>query len=486
MSRLRRHPILAILLGAAALATVAAAVMLARGHFVPRSGGTTMPSPPASRQARALYRCPMHPTMTSDHPGDCPICSMRMVPIDAAEPAATPSPTVSPRVIYRSTMNPGEISDHPGKDSMGMEMVPVEVGAPSAQAPEVEGLAGFQVPTRKQQLIGIRTSLVERARFLRTLRTVGRVVVDETRITHVHTKTDGWVESLTVNSTGERVRKGQRLLSLYSPELLATQEEHLLALRAQRSLAEGPLPDAARRAADLVQASRRRLLLYDLTPAQIDALEATGQPSRNVELYSPVSGYVLQRNVTQGERITPDTNLLDIADLSRVWVMVSVFEYELPFVRLGQPATMTLSYLPGRLFKGKVAYIYPVLEGATRSVQVRLEFPNPSLELKPEMYVEVNLQGDLGERLSIPSTAILATGIRNVVFVDQGNGYFEPREVHLGLRLPDRTEVLDGVAEGDRVVTSGNFFIDSESKLKSALESVAAPSPTPAREPDPR
>jgi membrane fusion protein, copper/silver efflux system len=391
---------------------------------------------------------------------------------------AAATPAARGRVLYRSTMNPNEVSDRPGKDSMGMEMVPVQVEEGGAGASSVEGQAAVRIPIRKQQLIGVRTTTVRRAPFVRTIRTVGRVTEDETRLRHIHTKISGWVETLWVNTTGERVRRGQPLLTIYSPELLATQEEYLLALRARKDLGEEPLPEAAKGADELLASARRRLLLFDLTPAQIDALERSGTPSRTVTIASEISGYVTKRNVTQGEKIDSDTTLLDIADLSRIWVLASIYEYELPFVKAGQQADMTLSYLPGRTYRGRVALVYPVLESATRTAQVRLEFPNPELDLKPEMFADVELHSDLGQRLSVPESAVLATGTRSIVFVARGEGYFEPREVHLGLRLPDAVEVLDGLSEGESIVSSGNFLIDSESKLKAALETAATPAPT--------
>lgn len=480
-----------LILWTAALLGLAALLLVVMVRLSGERNGARQPVSPTTAPTPAgqktQYHCPMHPTMVADRPGDCPICGMRMVPVEmedgSTDSAAEPTPaaqTLRKKVIYRSTMNPNEVSDKPGKDSMGMEMEPVEVEEGPSGAAKVEGLAAVRINSRKQQLIGVRTDVVKRAPFVRTIRAVGLVTADETRLHHVHTKIAGWIETLYVNATGEKVRKGQPLLTLYSPELLATQEEYLLALRARRDLQEGNLPEAARRSDELVESTRRRLLLFDFTLAQIEELERTRTPSRTVTLYSPISGYVTKRNVTQGERIGPDTTLLDIADLSRVWVLASVYEYELPFLKTGQAADMTLSYLPGRTLHGTITLIYPVLESATRTVQVRVEFPNPDLTLKPEMYAEVELRSDLGERLSIPESAVLSTGTRNIVFVAQGDGYFEPREVRLGVRLSAAVEVLDGLAEGDSVVTSGNFFVDSESKLKAALE--AAGVSRPARE----
>jgi len=455
--------------------------LIAGVHLFRRGGEGHDPTSSAPVGTKTLYHCPMHPAMVSNKPGECPICQMRLIPVEQPRTARTlrtqtapATPPVRRKVLYRSTMNPSEVSDNPGKDSMGMERVPVEASG-AFEGASVEGLAGVRISTRRQQLIGVRTAPVKRAPFVRRIRAVGRVAADETRLHQVHTKIEGWVETLQVNATGERVRKGQPLLSIYSPELVATQEEYLLALRAQQHAGEGTLPEIAQGSGALVESARRRLLLFDFTENQIHQLETSEKPSRTVTLFAPASGYVLKRNVTQGEKIDPNTNLLDIVDLSEVWVLASIYEYELPFVKVGQRATMTLSYLPGKTYRGRVGLVYPVLEGTTRTVQVRLQFPNPGLELKPEMYADVELQSDLGERVTVPETAVLASGTRNIVFVAQGDGYFEPREVRIGLRLPDSVEVLGGLAEGEQVVTSGNFLIDSESKLQAALEAAAAP-----------
>jgi RND family efflux transporter MFP subunit len=449
------------------------------------------------------YHCPMHPTMVSDRPGDCPICSMRMVPIEDGEGEAggseatmhgsdPPAPEVGAtghgaqpvehaqhaaapggkkKVIYRSTMNPGEVSDKPGKDSMGMDMVPEEVDEPAGGAgTAVDGRVPLKLSTQKRQLIGVRTAPVEKGPFTRTIRTVGRVTYDETRLRNVFTKISGWVEQLYANNTGQLVKKGEPLLSIYSPELVASGQEYLVAVQARKRLANSEL--SAESGERLVASARRRLLLFDLTPQQINALEDTGEVSRTTTLHAPIDGHIITRNVTQGDRIEPGTKLLDMAELSRVWVLADVYEYELPFVRLGQAATMTLSYLPARTFEGRVTLIYPVLSETTRTVKVRLEFPNPDFTLRPEMYAQVEIHADLGERLTVPESAVISTGTRDIAFVDRGGGYFEPRELKLGIRLPDRFEVLEGVTEGEPVLISGNFLVDSESKLKAALAAV--------------
>ena len=477
--------------------------MLALGVTVhvsrmPHAGPVTS----ATAQATS-YHCPMHPTMVSDRPGDCAICGMRMVPIEESEGAphsAAPgaaSPEHDPagaehaaapqaehsqpgaaagaqkKIIYRSTMNPNEVSDRPGKDSMGMDMVPEEIDAPPAGSTAVvDGRIAVKISAQKRQLIGMHTAAVEKGPFIRTIRAVGRVTYDESRLRSVFTKVSGWVERLYANTTGQLVKQGEPLLAIYSPDLVSSAQEYLLALRARDQLAGSHM--AGDSSEPLVESARRRLLLFDLTPQQIRALQESGEAPTTMTLHAPIGGTIITRSVTQGDRIEPGTKLLDIAELSRVWVLADIYEYELPFVQLGQPATMTLSYLPARRFEGRISFIYPTLSEATRTVKVRLEFPNPDFALKPEMYAQVEIHADLGERLTVPESAVISTGTRDIAFVDRGEGSFEPRALTLGLRLPDRFEVLGGLAEGEQVLTSGNFLVDYESKLKAALAAAGS------------
>ena len=273
------------------------------------------------------------------------------------------------RTIYRSTMNPSEVSDHPGNDSMGMAMVPVEVtDAAAGGPPTVEGLAPVALSARKRELLGARTAKAEIGPFVRTVRAVGLVAVDERRIQHIHTKIQGWIEHLHAGAVGDPVRRGDPLLTIYSPELLASQREYLVALD-QLGRVAATSPGVVADAELLVDAAKRRLLLQDMTPAQISSLAATREPQRVVTLYSPVSGTITGRNVSHGERIESATSLLDIADLERVWITADVYESELPFVHVGQQATIRLAYLPGRSFAGRVSLVSPIVDAATQDHQ---------------------------------------------------------------------------------------------------------------------
>ncbi len=377
--------------------------------------------------AQAVYYCPMHPEYTSDRPGECPICGMTLV--------------------KREEPQPDQAEAHP------------EAFPPGT----------VRIDPRKQQLIGIAVGEVTFGPVTHTIRTVGKVTYDETKIARVHAKIEGWIEKVHVDFVGKFVRKGQPLLEIYSPELVATQQELLLALRAKELLGRSSHRDVASGAASLYEASRKRLEFWDIPEEEIQRIQRRGEPLRTLTLYAPVSGYVLARNAFERQRVTPETELYTIADLSTVWVLVDIYEYEAPMVRLGQKATMTLPYFPGEVFHGRVVYIYPQLDNTTRTLKVRLEFPNPGLRLKPDMYADVQLQISYGQQLSVPEEAVLDSGTEQIVFVAHEGGYFEPRRVRVGPKVANRYIILSGLKPGERIVTSGNFLVDSESRLKSAL-----------------
>ena len=326
-----------------------------------------------------------------------------------------------------------------------------------------------QISPERQQLIGVRIGTVEKRPLQKVIRTNGRVEFDEKRLATISPKIGGWIEELYVDFTGAPVKKGAPLLTLYSPELVSTQEEYLAALRARQELAASPYPEVAASGNALVESARRRLRLWDISEEQIRVLEQTGQVRKSLTLYSPYGGIVLEKMAFKGMRVEPGMALYKLADLTVVWLIADIYEYELPLIRLGQQASINLSYLPGEAFTGKAVFIYPYLDAQTRTARVRFEFANPRGTLKPEMYAGVEITIRLGDKVAVPEGAIIDTGIRKVAIVEKGAGYFEPRDVKLGTKAGDYYEVLDGLKVGERVVTSANFLIDSESKLKEAI-----------------
>jgi Cu(I)/Ag(I) efflux system membrane fusion protein len=326
-----------------------------------------------------------------------------------------------------------------------------------------------QISPERQQLIGVKFGTVQKRLLERVIRTVGRIDYDERRIGIVSPKISGWIEELYVDFTGRFVRKGEPLLTIYSPELVSTQEEYLLALKAKQDWSRSPFPEVSGGGNLLAESARRRLKLWDISDAQIDKLEKSREPTKTLTLYSPFTGYVLEKMVNKGRFVDAGMALYKIADLSVVWLIADIYEYELPAIRLGQQAAIQMSYYPGETFTGKAIYIFPYLDPQTRTVKVRYEFANPHGKLKPEMFTNVEINIRAGEKLAVPEGAIIDTGIRKLVIVDKGSGYFEPREVRLGIKAGDFFEVMEGLKDGERVVTSANFLIDSESKLKEAV-----------------
>ncbi len=451
-------------------ALAAALLLLAGGAAVGcRRGGDAATKAQATKPQ---YHCPMHPTYVSDRPGQCPICKMDLVPIQASA-----APHAERRVLfYRSPMDPSIRSDVPRKDDMGMDFVPVYED--EAAGPVVSGRAMVALSPERRQLLGVRSEAVTRRHLDRTIRTVGRVAMDERRLHHVHTKYEAYVEKLYVNFIGQMVRKGDHLAALYSPELVATQQEYLLAYRAQQRLAESGIPSVAKGGADLLEAARQRLLFWDVSAEDIAALERTGQVQRTVDLHADLPGYVLQKSAVHGMRVMPADILFDIADLSAVWILADIYESDLTTVELGMAAEVTLPYQPGRTWRGRVAFVNPIVEPGTRTVKVRIEVANEDYALKPDMFADVVLRRELGDALFVPESAVLKPGDRQLVFLDRGDGRLEPREIETGARVEGGYAVLSGLVEGDKVVTSANFLIDSESSLKAVLSSMGATPPT--------
>jgi RND family efflux transporter MFP subunit len=385
---------------------------------------------------------------------------------------AKPQAAKSARKIlyYVDAMHPWYKSDKPGiAPDCGMKLAPVYEGEqPGAVAARSLPAGAVQVTPERQQLIGVEYGTAEYLDSAQTIRASARVTLDETRIAKVQSKLEGWISHVVVDFTGKYVSKGQPLLSIYSPEALATQQEYLLALRAQQIMHNNAMHEMGASTENLLMAARRRLELWDISDAQIETIRKTGEPLKDLTLYSPICGCVTERNAFPLQHITPDTMLYTVADLSTVWVIADVFEYEAANVRIGQSASMTLTYLPGRTFHGLVSYVLPQVDPVTRTLKVRIQLNNPGYVLKPDMYGEVELHGTGRRMLTVPQTAVMNSGERQVVFLDRGNGYFEPRAVTIGQQMDGRTEILSGLAAGERIVTSGNFLIDSESRMQAA------------------
>jgi Cu(I)/Ag(I) efflux system membrane fusion protein len=384
-------------------------------------------------------------------------------------------------------MNPAQTSPVPRKDEMGMDYIPVYEDEAAGAASNVEGMAVVDIDPSRQQLIGLKTADVTRGNVGGSWRTVGRVAVDETRVRHVNVKVPVYVERVYVNFIGKPVRRGAPLFSGYSPELLAAQDEYRIALQTQKSLASSEIKVDS---SGMVAAARRKLELWDLSKSDIEKLEKTGESQKTVTFHSPISGVVTKKDVVEGMKLDAGAMPYEIVDLTNVWVLADVYESDLSRVQLGMPAKLTLKAYPNQLFEGKVAFIDPVLDPQTRTVKVRLEFPNKTGELKPEMFGEVVLESPAREGLRIPEDAVIDSGTKTVVFVALGEGKFMPREVVLGASDGTNVEVVSGLTENDKVVVRANFLVDSESRLRASLAALetggaAVPKPPASRKPAP-
>jgi Cu(I)/Ag(I) efflux system membrane fusion protein len=455
---------------------------LAGGFFIGRGMGSSGLVAEHTAVTATKYHCPMHPTIISDKPGDCPICGMRLVPFEETT-SETPGPGEKPgkKVMYRSTMNPNEVSDKPGKDSMGMDMVPTDVENGAASESEsnnepvrstVPGFSVVSIPPDARSRMGLTLGTITRMPFDREVRTSAEIVADETRLFQVTTKTEGWVNTLFINITGQTVGKGDPLLTIYSPELVSAEEEYLNALRTKERVSSSTDPHAVASGATLFEAARQRLHLWDISSDQIDRLEKTGQAEKYLTLYAPAAGIVVEKNVLPGDKIMPGSPLMVVADLSVVWGDADIYPSDLPSVKVGMPLEMTLPYLPGKVFQGKVIFVSPTLDTQTRTMQARLEIPNPDQLLKPGMFGDARFSYALGTKLVIPESAVMLGGEHVYAFRDLGDGHIVPTAITIGARSDGYYELLEGLSEGDSVVTSANFLVDSESSLKAALEGM--------------
>ena len=375
------------------------------------------------------------------------------------------------KVLYWfDPIHPAYKSDKPGiAPDCGMTLVP--------KYAEDESMAKMPMGTvtitpEKQVLAGVRTAVVVRKSLVREIRTTAQIVADETRIAHVHVKVAGYVDKVYVDFVGQLIKKGQPLFTLYSPDLVSTQEEYLIAKRGNVTLGNAPFQEIAEGSQSLLQSSRQRLKLWDISDEQIKELDTTGKVNKYLTFYSPITGFVTDRKAFPQTSVTPDTELYTVSDLSTVWADADIYEYEVPFVHLGQRVTLTLSYYPGKTYTGTISYIYPTVDPQTRTVKARIQIPNPGFVLKPQMFADAKLRVDYGTKILVPQEAVLNSGTEQHVFVVHDGGLFEPRKVSIGPVLDGNAVILSGLKAGETIVVSGNFLIDSESNLKDAMSGM--------------
>jgi membrane fusion protein, copper/silver efflux system len=367
-------------------------------------------------------------------------------------------------------MDPTYVRNDPGKSPMGMDLVPVY----EQEGEEKESASVIRIDPVTMQNMGVRLDRVERKPLIKSIRTYGSITYDERRIYTVNTKFNGWIEKLYVDFVGDKVKKGQPLFDIYSPELVTAQEEYLLAVQQCGSLCESPYASIREGAKRLIEASRTRLRYWDLTDDQINRIETTGKIRKTLTIHSPASGVVIEKDAFEGHYVKMGEHQFVIADLSTIWVDVDIYEYELPWIRRGMSADMDLSYIPGKRYKGEVLYVYPFLEEKTRTAKLRLQFKNPGYQLKPGMYANVYLKAIIAKSsLVIPQEAVIDSGVRKVVFVSLGKGKFQPRVVTIGIEGKDNEiQVLKGLREGERIVVSAQFMLDSESRLREVIQKM--------------
>jgi RND family efflux transporter MFP subunit len=428
-------------------------------------------SAPTAAQEEHLYTCGMHPQVLQNKPGNCPICGMKLTPVRKQAGAKAP-PTERKAKYYKSTMNPGETSPGPTKDSMGMDMVPVYEHEAAAA-----GSSAITIDPVTIQNMDLRTGLVTRGPVRRVVRTVGVIDFDETALAEVSTKFRGWIEKLYVDATGKQMHRGEPLFEIYSPDLYVAQTEYLLTL-------DSPTNQSGVASKLRQTAATTKLRYWDISEDQIAELERTRTPKKTLRINAPRDGVVVEKLVVEGQMVEPGMKLYRLADLATVWIQAQVYEQDLPFIKLGQEAVISLASQPDPKFRGRVTYIYPTVDEKTRTARVRLEFHNPGYFLKPGMYATVEMSSELSpSAVLVPDMAVLRSGEKNTVFVALEGGRFEPRAVSLGARADgDRYEVLSGLKEGERVVMSGQFMLDSESQLREAIEKMRGPGEREARE----
>jgi membrane fusion protein, copper/silver efflux system len=450
-----------------------------------------------SASAEQLYYCPMHPAVVQDRPGECPICSMTLVlkPKGKVKASATMKPAIAAGDAaapatggkYYCPMHPERTSDDPNArcPNCGMKLEPRPAASKSGKAAppgpraDVPGLGPVDLTPERIQLIGMRTATVKREALGGELRTNGVVGANERGLAQITTRFAGWVQNLSVSTTGERVRRGQVLATIYSPDVLRAEQEMLVATGWNAGQPGGSASHEAPALTSLAANARRRLELLGISAQEIDEVLRTGKPSEAVAIRSPVEGYVVAKNAVAGVALQAGTVLFEVADLSKVWVTADVYELDVSRVRVGQRARFELASYPGEVHTGKVQFVYPVLDGQSRTLKVRIELRNRSdrsgPRLRPGMYGTVYLDLPATTGLMVPAEAVVDTGEMHYLFVAKDGGHFEPRLVKVGARAQGKVEIASGISEGEKVVTTGNFLIDSESRLRAAIEGQGSP-----------
>jgi len=447
-----------------------------------QSGRAVAASQSASGEHKPVYWYDaMNPPHHYTQPGKAPD-GMDLVPqyaeqaTDSNSSSATNSSKSAPKeaaigerkVLYWfDPMHPAYKSDKPGiAPDCGMTLVPKYAEAESmAKMP----MGTVTITPEKQVLAGVRTAVVERKSLVRDIRTTAQIVADETRIAHVHVKVAGYIDKVYVDFVGQLIKKGQPLFTLYSPDLVSTQEEYLIAKRGNSTLANAPFEEIAEGSQSLLQSARQRLKLWDISDEQIKELDTTGKVSKDLTFYSPITGFVTDRKAFPQTSVTPDTELYTVSDLSTVWADADIYEYEVPFVHLGQRVSLTLSYYPGKTYTGTISFIYPTVDPQTRTVKARIQIPNPGFQLKPQMFADAELHVDYGTKIIVPQEAVLNSGTEQHVFVVHDGGMFEPRKITVGPVVDGNAVILSGLKAGETIVVSGNFLVDSESGLKGSM-----------------
>ncbi len=403
------------------------------------------------------FQCPMHPNIVKDKEGTCPICGMTLIPVEQEKPAAKKEKKI---VYWVAPMDPNYRRDKPGKSPMGMDLTPVYSDGDDDSGDE-DGPT-VKISAAVENNLGVRTAPVSTSKLWRKIDTVGYVALDESKVSHIHLRVDGWIEKLAVDTEGDRVKKGQRLFNLYSPQLVNAMEEYVQAFRSKNQR--------------LIRASREKLISLGVSERQINELKKSRKVSQTISVYAPQDGIVSMLMVREGMYVKPMNEVMTLADLSSVWVLAEVFESQSEWVELGQSADVQLSYIPGRTWEGEVEYVYPSLDAKNRTLKVRLRFKNPGETLKPNMYANVAIYGGAKDNvLSVPREALIRSGGNERLIIAKGNGRYAQRIVVAGMESGDLVEIKSGISEGEIVVTSSQFLIDSEASMKASIARMTDP-----------